>query len=172
MLFRSAGAGSGKTKVLTSRISWLIQTNAVSPFGLIAVTFTNKAAKEMLQRITMQLPINTRGMWVGTFHGLCNRFLKTHARDADLPDTFQILDSQDQLSLIKRTMKTMNVDDETYAPKQVQHYINGCKDEGLRAAHVDTYDTHSKKLNEIYLEYEKQCQKEGLVDFGELLLRC
>ena len=167
-----AGAGSGKTKVLTSRISWLIQTNVVSPFGLIAVTFTNKAAKEMLQRITMQLPINTRGMWVGTFHGLCNRFLKTHARDADLPDTFQILDSQDQLSLIKRTMKTMNVDDETYAPKQVQHYINGCKDEGLRAAHVDTYDTHSKKLNEIYLEYEKQCQKEGLVDFGELLLRC
>ncbi len=167
-----AGAGSGKTKVLTSRISWLIQANMVSPFGLIAVTFTNKAAKEMLQRITMQLSINTRGMWVGTFHGLCNRFLKTHARDANLPETFQILDNQDQLSLIKRTMKTMNVDDETYAPKQVQHYINGCKDDGLRSIRVDTYDTHSKKLNEIYLEYEKQSQKEGLVDFGELLLRC
>ncbi|MDP3778169.1 UvrD-helicase domain-containing protein [Methylotenera sp.] len=167
-----AGAGSGKTRVLTARIAWLIQTEQVSPTGLLAVTFTNKAAKEMLTRITASLPINTRGMWVGTFHGLCNRLLRAHHREAGLPASFQILDIADQLSVIKRLMKLMNVDDEKFPPKQVQNYINGCKDEGLRAHAVDAYDPHSQKLREIFEEYDKQCQRDGVADFAELLLRC
>ncbi len=167
-----AGAGSGKTRVLTARIAWLIQTEQVSPTGLLAVTFTNKAAKEMLTRITASLPINTRGMWVGTFHGLCNRLLRAHHREAGLPASFQILDIADQLSVIKRLMKLMNVDDEKFPPKQVQNYINGCKDEGLRAHAVDAYDSHSQKLREIFEEYDKQCQRDGVADFAELLLRC
>ena len=167
-----AGAGSGKTRVLTTRIAWLIQTGQVSPMGLMAVTFTNKAAKEMLTRLTAMLPINTRGMWAGTFHGLCNRLLRAHYREAGLPSTFQILDTADQLSSIKRLMKLMNVDDEKYAPKQVQGYINSCKEEGLRADKVDAYDGHSQKLREIYEEYDKQCNREGVADFAELLLRC
>src|SRR5690606_23226804 len=132
-----AGAGSGKTRVLTTRIAWLIQTGQVSPQGLLAVTFTNKAAKEMLTRLTTMLPINTRGMWVGTFHGLCNRFLRAHHREAMLPASFQIMDSADQLSSIKRLMRQLNVDDEKYPPKQLQGYINSCKEEGLRAHAVD-----------------------------------
>lgn len=167
-----AGAGSGKTRVLTTRIAWLIQTGQVSPNGLMAVTFTNKAAKEMLTRLTSMLPINTRGMWVGTFHGLCNRLLRAHHREAMLPPTFQILDSADQLSLIKRLMKAMNVDDGKYPPKQVQGYINSCKEEGLRAHAVDAYDSHSQKMREIFEEYDKQCQRDGVADFAELLLRC
>lgn len=167
-----AGAGSGKTRVLTTRIAWLIQTGQVSPNGLLAVTFTNKAAKEMLTRLTSMLPINTRGMWVGTFHGLCNRLLRAHHREAGLPSTFQILDSADQLSAIKRLMKLMNVDDEKFPPKQVQGYINSCKEEGLRAYSVDAYDAHSQKLREIFEEYDKQCQRDGVADFAELLLRC
>ena len=167
-----AGAGSGKTRVLTARIAWLIQTGQVSPTGLLAVTFTNKAAKEMLTRITASLPINTRGMWVGTFHGLCNRLLRAHHREAGLPASFQILDIADQLSVIKRLMKLMNVDDEKFPPKQVQNFINGCKDEGLRAHAVDAYDPHSQKMREIFEEYDKQCQRDGVADFAELLLRC
>lgn len=167
-----AGAGSGKTRVLTTRIAWLIQTSQISPMGLMAVTFTNKAAKEMLTRLTAMMPINTRGMWVGTFHGLCNRLLRAHYREAGLPPTFQILDTSDQLSSIKRLMKLMNVDDEKYPPKQVQGYINSCKEEGLRAGSVDAYDGHSLKLREIYEEYDKQCNREGVADFAELLLRC
>lgn len=167
-----AGAGSGKTRVLTTRIAWLIQTEQISPMGLMAVTFTNKAAKEMLTRLTAMLPINTRGMWAGTFHGLCNRLLRAHYREAGLPSTFQILDTADQLSSIKRLMKLMNVDDEKYAPKQVQGYINSCKEEGLRASQVDAYDGHSQKMREIYEEYDKQCNREGVADFAELLLRC
>lgn len=167
-----AGAGSGKTRVLTARIAWLIQTEQVSPTGLLAVTFTNKAAKEMLTRITASLPINTRGMWVGTFHGLCNRLLRAHHREAQLPASFQILDTADQLSAIKRLMKQMNVDDEKFPPKQVQGYINSCKDEGLRAHAVEAYDPHSQKLREIFEEYDKQCQRDGVADFAELLLRC
>ncbi len=167
-----AGAGSGKTRVLTTRIAWLIQTEQVSPMGLMAVTFTNKAAKEMLTRLTAMLPINTRGMWVGTFHGLCNRLLRAHYREAALPSTFQILDSADQLSAIKRVMKAMNVDNEKFVPKQVQGYINGCKEEGLRAHTVEAYDAHTQKLREIFEEYDKQCQREGVADFAELLLRC
>lgn len=167
-----AGAGSGKTRVLTTRIAWLIQTEQVSPLGLMAVTFTNKAAREMLTRLTAVLPINTRGMWAGTFHGLCNRLLRAHYREAGLPSTFQILDTTDQLSSIKRLMKLMNVDDEKYPPKQVQGYINSCKEEGLRAHQVDAYDGHSQKMREIYEEYDKQCNREGVADFAELLLRC
>ena len=127
-----AGAGSGKTRVLTTRIAWLIQTGQIGPQGLLAVTFTNKAAREMLIRISGMLPINTRGMWVGTFHGLCNRILRAHYRDAGLPQTFQILDSADQLAMVKRVMKSMNIDDEKYPPKQAQYFINGAKEQGDR----------------------------------------
>src|SRR5476649_2012991 len=109
-----AGAGSGKTRVLTTRIAWLIQTQQVSPAGVLAVTFTNKAAKEMLTRLSAMLPINTRGMWIGTFHGLCNRMLRAHYRDAGLPQLFQILDSADQQAAIKRLLKSLNVDDEKF----------------------------------------------------------
>ena len=127
-----AGAGSGKTKVLTSRVAWLIHNQVASPGGILAVTFTNKAAKEMLLRISAQLPINTRSMWVGTFHGLCNRFLKKHFKDAGLPEIFQILDSADQKSAIKRVMKSMNVDEELFTSKDMQYFINANKEEGLR----------------------------------------
>ncbi|ABE48634.1 MULTISPECIES: DNA helicase II [Methylobacillus] len=167
-----AGAGSGKTRVLTTRIAWLIQTGQVSPHGILSVTFTNKAAKEMLTRLGAMLPINIRGMWAGTFHGLCNRLLRAHHREAELPPTFQILDTADQLSAIKRVMKAMNIDDEKFPPKQVLGYINSCKEEGLRAYAVDAYDSHSQRMREIFEEYDKQCQREGVVDFAELLLRC
>src|SRR5881398_2140461 len=119
-----AGAGSGKTRVLTTRIAWLIQTGQVSPGGVLAVTFTNKAAREMLTRLSAMLPINTRGMWVGTFHGLCNRLLRTHFRDANLPQLFQILDSGDQQSIIKRLAKAQGLDEEKYPPRQLQNFIN------------------------------------------------
>src|SRR5687768_9741377 len=132
-----AGAGSGKTRVLTTRIAHLIQTGQASPAGILAVTFTNKAAREMLTRLSAMLPINTRGMWVGTFHGLCNRLLRTHFRDAALPQTFQILDSQDQLSMIKRLLKQNNIDDEKFPPKQVMYFINNNKEQGLRASQVE-----------------------------------
>ena len=167
-----AGAGSGKTRVLTSRIAWLIHNQLTNPTGLLAVTFTNKAAKELLMRVTNQLPIHTRGMWVGTFHGLCNRMLRIHHREVNLPEGFQILDSSDQLSAIKRLMKIMNIDTDTFPPKEIQYFINSNKDEGIRSKNTKTYDAHSKKINEIYSEYEKQCLKEGVVDFPELLLSC
>ncbi|WP_028102203.1 UvrD-helicase domain-containing protein [Pseudoduganella violaceinigra] len=166
-----AGAGSGKTRVLTTRIAWLIQTGQVSPAGVLAVTFTNKAAKEMLTRLSAMLPINTRGMWIGTFHGLCNRLLRTHYKDAALPQTFQILDSQDQLSMIKRLLKANNIDDENFPPKQVMYFINNNKDQGLRASQVEAYDALERKLVELYQLYDDQCQREGVVDFAELLLR-
>jgi len=166
-----AGAGSGKTRVLTTRIVWLIQTGQVSPHGLLAVTFTNKAAREMLTRISAMLPINTRGMWVGTFHGLCNRMLRAHYRDARLPQTFQILDTQDQLALIKRLLKSLNVDEERYPPRDLQYFISGHKEAGRRAAAVEAYDEHSKRLIELYAQYDQQCNREGVVDFAELLLR-
>ena len=166
-----AGAGSGKTRVLTTRIAWLIQTGQVGPHGLLAVTFTNKAAKEMLTRISAMLPINTRGMWVGTFHGLCNRMLRTHAREAGLPATFQILDSQDQLALVKRVMKSMNYDEERYPPRQVSWFIAANKDEGRRSKDAEAYDDFSQRCVEVYKAYDEQCQREGVVDFAELLLR-
>ncbi len=166
-----AGAGSGKTRVLTTRIAWLIQTGQVSPSGILAVTFTNKAAKEMLTRLSAMLPINTRGMWIGTFHGLCNRLLRTHHRDAALPQTFQILDTQDQLSAIKRLIKAHNVDDEKFPPKEVMYFINGAKDQGLRADKIEAYNADERKKVELYQLYDEQCQREGVVDFAELLLR-
>jgi DNA helicase II / ATP-dependent DNA helicase PcrA len=167
-----AGAGSGKTRVLTTRIAWLIQTGQVSPAGLLAVTFTNKAAKEMLARISAMLPINTRGMWVGTFHGLCNRMLRAHYRDAGLPQLFQILDSQDQLALIKRMMKAANVDEEKFPARQIAWFINSHKEAGKRANDADDYDGFTRRLKELYAVYDEQCQREGVVDFSELLLRC
>jgi len=167
-----AGAGSGKTRVLTTRIAWLVQTGQISPAGVLAVTFTNKAAKEMLARLSAMLPINTRGMWIGTFHGLCNRLLRAHYRDAALPQTFQILDSQDQLSAIKRLLKRLNIDDEKYPPKHLMYFINSAKDQGLRASAVDASDDYQRKFVELYEAYDDQCQREGVVDFAELLLRC
>ncbi|MGE8620904.1 MAG: UvrD-helicase domain-containing protein, partial [Achromobacter spanius] len=166
-----AGAGSGKTRVLTTRMAWLIQTGQASPFGLLAVTFTNKAAREMLARMSAILPIDTRGLWIGTFHGLCNRMLRAHHRDAGLPQSFQILDVTDQLAAIKRLMKANGVDDEKYPPRDVQRFINGAKEEGLRPQDVEAYDAHRRRLIEIYQLYEAQCQREGVVDFAELLLR-
>src|SRR4051812_10561462 len=166
-----AGAGSGKTRVLTTRIAWLIQTGQVSPHGLLAVTFTNKAAKEMLTRISAMLPINTRGMWVGTFHGLCNRMLRTHAREAGLPSLFQIMDTQDQLAMVKRIMKSMNLDEDLYPPRQGLWFIAGNKEEGRRPKDVEAYDDFTEKMVQVYVEYEQQCQREGVVDFAELLLR-
>jgi DNA helicase II / ATP-dependent DNA helicase PcrA len=166
-----AGAGSGKTRVLTTRIAWLIETGQVSPAGVLAVTFTNKAAKEMLTRLSATLPINVRGMWIGTFHGLCNRFLRSHWRDAQLTQSFQILDSQDQLSAIKRLMKQFNVDDERYPPKQLMWFINGAKEDGHRAKDCEARDEQTRKFIELYELYEQQCNREGVVDFAELLLR-
>ena len=166
-----AGAGSGKTRVLTTRIAWLIQTRQVSPAGILAVTFTNKAAREMTARLSSMLPINPRGMWIGTFHGLCNRMLRAHHRDAALPQTFQILDSADQLAAIKRLLKGLNVDDERYPPRNLQHFINGAKEDGLRAKDVEVVDDYNRRFVELYAAYDEQCQREGVVDFSELLLR-
>jgi len=166
-----AGAGSGKTRVLTTRIAWLLQTGQVSPAGILAVTFTNKAAKEMMTRLTSLLPVNVRGMWIGTFHGLCNRFLRAHYKLANLPQAFQILDTQDQLSAIKRLVKQYNIDDERFPPKQLVWFIAGCKEDGLRPGMVDARDADTRKKVEIYQLYEEQCQREGVVDFGELMLR-
>ncbi|OWF65226.1 DNA helicase II [Polynucleobacter hirudinilacicola] len=166
-----AGAGSGKTRVLTTRIAWLIQTGQVSPIGVLAVTFTNKAAKEMMVRLSTMLPINTRGMWIGTFHGLCNRLLRAHHKEAGLPSTFQILDTQDQLSAIKRLLKGLKVDDEKYPPKQLQYFIAHAKERGQRAKDLSVGDDFQAKMAQLYAAYDEQCQREGVVDFAELLLR-
>lgn len=166
-----AGAGSGKTRVLTTRMAWLIQTGQVSPLGILAVTFTNKAAREMLARVSGILPIDIRGMWIGTFHGLCNRMLRAHHRDASLPQAFQILDTADQLSAIKRLLKANGIDDDKYPARDVQRFINGAKEEGLRPSAVEAYDSFRRRMIEIYELYEAQCAREGVVDFPELLLR-
>ena len=166
-----AGAGSGKTRVLTTRIAHLIQTGEVSPAGILAVTFTNKAAREMLTRLSAMLPINTRGMWVGTFHGLCNRLLRTHHRDAGLPQLFQILDSGDQQSLVKRLAKAQGLDEEKFPPRQLQNFINNCKEAGLRANAVEAGDEFTRRMVAFYADYDAQCNREGVVDFAELLLR-
>ncbi|MFT3961680.1 UvrD-helicase domain-containing protein [Propionivibrio sp.] len=166
-----AGAGSGKTRVLTTRIAWLISTGQVGPHGILAVTFTNKAAKEMLARLSAMLPINTRGMWIGTFHGLCNRLLRAHHREAGLPLTFQILDSADQLSAIKRLLKNLNVDEEKFPPRELAGFINAHKEQGIRAAQAEVYDDYTRRRVELYAEYDAQCQREGVADFAELLLR-
>ncbi|MFN4029755.1 MAG: UvrD-helicase domain-containing protein [Acidovorax temperans] len=166
-----AGAGSGKTRVLTTRIAWLLQHGHVTPGGILAVTFTNKAAKEMVARLTAMLPVNVRGMWIGTFHGLCNRLLRAHHKAAGLPQAFQILDTQDQLSAIKRLCKQFNVDEERFPPKQLAYFIAGCKEEGMRPGDVPAHDADGRKKIELYQLYEEQCQREGVVDFGELMLR-
>jgi DNA helicase-2/ATP-dependent DNA helicase PcrA len=166
-----AGAGSGKTRVLTTRIAWLIQSGQVSPAGVLAVTFTNKAAREMQTRLAAQLPVNVRSMWIGTFHGLCNRFLRIHHRDAGLPQTFQILDSGDQQAVIKRLLKSLELSDEKFPPRAVQQFINGNKEAGRRASQLDAADPYTRKLVEVYAAYDAQCRREGVVDFAELLLR-
>ena len=166
-----AGAGSGKTRVLTTRIAWLVKGGRVAPAGILAVTFTNKAAREMLTRIGAMMTVNPRGMWIGTFHGLCNRMLRAHAREAGLPSAFQILDSQDQLAAIKRLSKSMNVDEERFPPRELQYFINDRKEEGVRARDVPPADENTRRVTELYAAYDEQCQREGVVDFPELLLR-
>ena len=158
--------------MLTTRIAWLMSTGQVGPHGVLAVTFTNKAAREMTVRLSALVPINTRGMWIGTFHGLCNRLLRAHCREAGLPQTFQILDSADQLAMVKRLLKNLNVDDEKYPPRELCHFINAHKEQGVRAGRAEAYDNYTQKRVELYAEYENQCNREGVVDFAELLLRC
>jgi DNA helicase-2/ATP-dependent DNA helicase PcrA len=166
-----AGAGSGKTRVLTTRIAWLIKGGRTVPARILAVTFTNKAAREMLTRVTAMLPVNPRGMWMGTFHGLCNRMLRAHHRDAGLPQAFQILDSQDQLALVKRLAKSLNMDEERFPPRELAWFINANKEEGVRARDVPVTDENTRRMADFYAAYDEQCQKEGVVDFPELLLR-
>ncbi|QZN90880.1 DNA helicase II [Idiomarina abyssalis] len=166
-----AGAGSGKTRVLVHRIAWLIQERQYSPFSVLAVTFTNKAAAEMRGRVEQLVGSSVRGMWIGTFHGLAHRLLRAHYMDVGLPQNFQILDSDDQHRLIKRLIKSLNLDDKRWPAKQAQWYINGKKDEGLRPQHIETYDPTEQTLKEIYTLYQESCDRAGLVDFAELLLR-
>lgn len=168
-----AGAGSGKTRVLVHRIAWLIEAEGLSPYSILAVTFTNKAAKEMRGRIESLLNVNVHGMWVGTFHGLAHRLLRAHWQDAGLRENFQIMDSDDQLRLIKRIAKEMALDEQRWPPKQMQWYINAQKDEGLRAKHLQrTGDMVQDTLIKVYEAYEQACDRGGMIDFGELLLRC
>ena len=167
-----AGAGSGKTRVLVHRIAWKIQVDGLSPYSILAVTFTNKASREMRERIDELLGMSLRGMWVGTFHGLAHRLLKAHWRDVNLPENFQILDSDDQLRLVKRVMRAMDLDEQRWPPKQAQWWINGQKDEGLRAAHIqEGGDPYLATMLRIYREYEATCERLGVIDFAELLLR-
>jgi len=167
-----AGAGSGKTRVLTQRIAWICEVGGLSPFAVLAVTFTNKAASEMRARVEALLGISAGAMWVGTFHGLAHRMLRAHWEAAKLPQTFQILDSDDQLRMVKRVTRQLDLDEANWPSKQAQWYINHNKDEGLRPAHIDPGNDHVKQqLLAIYRLYEELCQRAGVVDFAELLLR-
>jgi len=167
-----AGAGSGKTRVLVHRIAWLLRVEGLSPYAILAVTFTNKAAREMRTRLEALLGLSLRNIWVGTFHSIAHRLLRTHWQDARLPQHFQILDADDQLRLIKRLLKDYNVDDERFPPRQVQYFISGCKEEGLRPQQVQTHgDAYLGQMVELYERYQLTCERGGLVDFGELLLR-
>jgi len=168
-----AGAGSGKTRVLVHRIAWLIRAENYSPWAILAVTFTNKAAREMRGRIEDMLQIPSHGMWVGTFHGLAHRLLKAHWREAGLPQNFQILDSDDQQRLVKRVCRELGLDEARWPPRQAMWYINSAKDEGLRSAHVDVPagDRFAQTMAQVYRAYEEACERAGLVDFAELLLR-
>jgi DNA helicase-2/ATP-dependent DNA helicase PcrA len=167
-----AGAGSGKTRVLVHRIAWVCHVERVSPYGVLAVTFTNKAAAEMRSRVESLLGVSSAGMWVGTFHGLSHRLLRVHWREAGLPEAFQILDSEDQHRLLRRIIKGMELDEAKWPPKQVQWYINARKDEGLRPQHLkDEGDHTERQYAQIYTAYEEACGRAGLVDFAELLLR-
>lgn len=167
-----AGAGSGKTRVLIHRIAWLIQKEGLSPYSILAVTFTNKAAAEMRGRLEQLLAIPARGMWVGTFHGIAHRLLRAHHRDAGLPQNFQILDADDQLRLVKRVMISLDVDEKKWPARQALWWINGQKDEGLRPSSIEDYgDVYLKTHLAIYRAYEEACRRGGMVDFAELLLR-
>ncbi|MSP27480.1 MAG: DNA helicase II [Methylococcales bacterium] len=167
-----AGAGSGKTRVLVHRIAWQIKIRQLSPHSILAVTFTNKAAKEMRGRIEKLLDSSTHKMWIGTFHGIAHRLLRRHAAEARLPDNFQVMDASDQLRVIKRLLNALNMDEKIWVPREVQWYINAQKDEGIRAKHLpDTDDSHEQQLVLLYRAYEAQCFRAGLVDFAELLLR-
>ena len=167
-----AGAGSGKTRVLVHRIAWQIQVEGLSIHNILAVTFTNKAAKEMRGRVEDLLNISAHAMWIGTFHGLAHRLLRRHAKQAKLPETFQVMDSDDQLRVIKRLVKSLNIDDSKWPPKQVMWFINAQKDEGIRARHmVESGDMYQRTMLQLYKAYEDICNRSGLVDFAELLLR-
>jgi len=168
-----AGAGSGKTRVLVHRIAWLIRAEGLSAHSVLAVTFTNKAAREMRGRIEDMLQMPTHGLWVGTFHGLAHRLLKSHWQEVALPQQFQILDSDDQLRVVKRICRELDLDEARWPPKQAQWFINAQKDEGLRARHVDVPegDLYAKTMLRVYAAYEEACERGGLVDFAELLLR-
>jgi DNA helicase-2/ATP-dependent DNA helicase PcrA len=167
-----AGAGSGKTRVLVHRIAWLMKAEEIPPHGILSVTFTNKAAMEMRGRIERLLDLNARELWMGTFHGLAHRLLRRHARDAGLPEAFQIIDSDDQYRLIRRILKALDMDEARWPPRQIQWFINGCKDDGRRARHLpESYDPHQVDLQRVYRAYEDACTRSGLVDFAELLLR-
>ncbi|TXH59779.1 MAG: DNA helicase II [Thiothrix sp.] len=167
-----AGAGSGKTKVLVHRIAWLLEVEGVSPLSILAVTFTNKAANEMRGRIRELLNVPVGGLWVGTFHGLAHRLLRLHWREAGLPQTFQILDAEDQLRMLKRLLKALDLDETRWPPRQVANFINSRKDEGSRAKHLDDRgDPVQAQLIRVYSLYEEQCLRNGVVDFAELLLR-
>ena len=167
-----AGAGSGKTRVLVHRMAWLMDVEGLAPHSILAVTFTNKAAREMRGRVEQLQGSALRNMWIGTFHGIAHRLLRAHYNDAKLPENFQILDSDDQYRLIRRVLKSLNLDEKHWAPKHVQWYINSNKDEGLRPEHIETYgDANQQKMREIYQVYQQTCDRAGLVDFAELLLR-
>ncbi len=167
-----AGAGSGKTRVLVHRIAWQLRVEGISPHSILAVTFTNKAAREMRNRIEELLSLSTQTMWIGTFHGLAHRLLRRHAKQAKLPETFQVMDSSDQLRVIKRLVAGMNLDETKWPPKQIQWFINAQKDEGKRARHLpDTGDLFVRQMLVVYRAYEELCDRSGLVDFAELLLR-
>lgn len=167
-----AGAGSGKTRVLVHRIAWYIQTGQSSPFGIMAVTFTNKAAAEMRSRIETLLDAPAGGMWVGTFHGLTHRILRAHWQEAGLPQSFIILDSDDQYRTIRRVLRAMEIDESSFPPREVQWFINARKDEGLRPQHIDDHGDHTLyQMVRIYKAYEDVCNRSGVVDFAELLLR-
>ena len=167
-----AGAGSGKTRVLVHRMAWVIDVMGQSPQGILAVTFTNKAAREMRGRIEQMLGINTRAMWVGTFHGIANRLLSQHWQEAGLPQHFQILDSDDQQRVIKRLINSLGLDEKRWPARQAQWFINEQKDEGLRAKHIDPgHDPFVQTMLKVYQAYEEACNQGGFVDFAELLLR-
>lgn len=169
-----AGAGSGKTRCLTHRIAWLLETNKTNPYNILAVTFTNKAAIEMRSRIEALLKKPPKGLWAGTFHGITHRLLRFHWQDANLPQAFQILDSDDQRRILKRLLKGLRFNEKIFSPKKVQIFINNCKDKGLRAKDIlaDENDEWLKNMLEIYHLYEEICLRTGVVDFAELLLRC
>ncbi|MEQ9844999.1 DNA helicase II [Pectobacterium brasiliense] len=167
-----AGAGSGKTRVLVHRIAWLLSVENCSPYSIMAVTFTNKAAAEMRHRIDHLIGTSQGGMWIGTFHGLAHRLLRAHHMDANLPQDFQILDSEDQLRLLKRLIRALNLDEKQWPPRQAMWFINGKKDEGLRPQHIESYGNPIEQTwQRVYQAYQEACDRAGLVDFAELLLR-